>query len=74
MPGFCKSATLDDIRPHNHVLTPGRYVGVEEVDDDTEPFADKMNRLVARLKEQQLEAAHLDSVIASNLKELGYGG
>jgi len=74
VPGFCKSATLDEVRKHGHVLTPGRYVGAEEKEDDGEPFEDKMARLVAQLREQQAEAAKLDAVIAANLKELGYGG
>ena len=74
VPGFCKSATLDEIRKHGHVLTPGRYVGAAEVEDDDEPFVDKMARLVTTLREQQAEAAKLDAAIAANLKELGYGG
>ena len=73
IPGFCKSATLDDIRKHGHVLTPGRYIGAEAVEDDGEPFEEKMKRLVATLREQQAEAAKLDAVIAVNLKRLGYG-
>ncbi len=72
IPGFCKSATLDDIRKHGHVLTPGRYVGAEAVEDDGEPFDEKMKRLVATLREQQAEAAKLDAAIAANLKELGF--
>jgi type I restriction enzyme M protein len=74
IPGFCKSATLEEIRKHGHVLTPGRYVGAEAQEDDGEPFEEKMKRLVAQLREQQAEAAKLDEVIAANLKELGYGG
>jgi type I restriction enzyme M protein len=74
IPGFCKSATLDDIRKHGHVLTPGRYVGAEAAEVDGEPFAEKMKRLTATLREQQAEAAKLDAAIAANLKELGYGG
>ncbi len=72
-PGFCKSATLDEIRKHGHVLTPGRYVGAEAAEDDGEPFADKMRRLSAQWREQQREAARLDAAIEANLKELGYG-
>jgi len=71
--GFCKSATLEEIRKHGHVLTPGRYVGAEAQEDDGEPFEEKMRRLVAQLKEQQAEAAKLDAAIAANLRELGYG-
>jgi len=74
IPGFCKSATLDEVRKHGHVLTPGRYVGAEAQTDDGEPFEEKMKRLVATLREQQAEAAKLDAAIAANLKELGYGG
>ena len=48
VPGFCKSATLEDIRQHGHVLTPGRYVGAADVEDDGEPFAEKMARLAAQ--------------------------
>jgi type I restriction enzyme M protein len=74
VPGFCKATKLDDIRKHGHVLTPGRYVGAEAVEDDGEPFDEKMKRLTARLREQQKESAKLDAAIAENLKELGYGG
>lgn len=74
IPGFCKAATLDDIRKHGHVLTPGRYVGAEAAEDDGEPFEEKMRRLAATLREQQAEAVKLDAAIAANLKELGYGG
>ncbi|MBI3147728.1 MAG: N-6 DNA methylase, partial [Betaproteobacteria bacterium] len=74
IPGFCKSATLEEIRKHGHVLTPGRYVGAEAAEDDGEPFEDKMRRLAATLREQQAEAAKLDAAIAANLKGLGYGG
>jgi type I restriction enzyme M protein len=72
--GFCMTAKLDDIRKHGHVLTPGRYVGAETIDDDGEPFDEKMRRLTAMLRRQQTEAAKLDAAIAANLKELGYGG
>ena len=74
IPGFCKSSTLDDIRKHGYVLTPGRYVGAKAAEDDGEPFEEKMRRLTATLREQQKEAAKLDAAIAANLKELGYGG
>jgi type I restriction enzyme M protein len=73
VPGFCKSAKLDEIRGHGHVLTPGRYVGAEAAEEDAEPFDDKMRRLVATLREQQAEAARLDELINANLQELGYG-
>ena len=74
VPGFCKRATLEDIRKHGHVLTPGRYVGAEAAEEDGEPFEEKMKRLSATWREQQVEAATLDAAIAANMKELGYGG
>ncbi len=73
IPGYCKSAPLEEVRKHGHVLTPGRYVGAEAAEDDGEPFEEKMRRLAATLREQQAEAAKLDAAIATNLKELGYG-
>ena len=73
VPGFCKSATLEDIRKHGHVLTPGRYVGAAEQEDDGEPFEEKMLRLSKLWREQRAAAAKLDEAIESNLKELGYG-
>jgi len=72
VPGFCKSATIDDIRKHGYILTPGRYVGAAPQEEDDEPFEEKMKRLVAQLHEQQAEAARLDKAIAKNLKELGF--
>ncbi len=56
------------------MLTPGRYVGAAAAEEDTEPFDEKMKRLVAQLKEQQAEGAKLDAAIAENLKELGFSG
>lgn len=73
VPGFCKSAKLDDIAKHSHVLTPGRYVGAAAVEEDDEPFEQKMVRMAMILQEQQAEAVKLDAIIASNLRELGYG-
>lgn len=70
--GFCKSATLDDIRKHGHVLTPGRYVGAAEQEDDGEPFEEKMARLSALWREQREHAAQLDSAIEANLKALRF--
>ena len=74
VPGFCKSAALDEVRKHGHVLTPGRYVGVEPQEDDGEPFEEKMKRLVAELREQQAEGARLDAAITENLKALAFRG
>jgi type I restriction enzyme M protein len=71
--GFCKSASMDDIRKHGHVLTPGRYVGATEQEDDGEPFEEKMLRLSAQWRGHRATAAKLDAAIEANLKELGYG-
>ena len=73
MAGFCKSAAMEDIRKHGHVLTPGRYVGAVEQNDDGEPFEEKMLRLSAEWREQRAEGGKLDVAIEANLKELGYG-
>lgn len=72
VPGFCKSATKEDIAGHGYVLTPGRYVGAEEVEDDGEPFEEKMARLVAELNSQFAESARLEQAIQENLRGLGY--
>ena len=72
--GYCKSAPLDEVRKHGHVLTPGRYVGAEAREEDAEPFEEKMKRLAATLREQQAAGAKLDHAIVANLKELGYAG
>jgi type I restriction enzyme M protein len=74
LPGFCKSATTAEIAGHGHVLTPGRYVGAEEVEDDGEPFEEKMPRLVAELVAQFAASAKLEQAIRANLTGLGYGG
>ena len=73
VPGFCKSATLEEIRKHGHVLTPGRYVGAEPQLDDREPFQENMARLTGQWREQQEEARRLDAAIAENLERLGFG-
>jgi type I restriction enzyme M protein len=74
VPGFCKAATVEEIRAHGHVLTPGRYVGAEAAEDDGEPFDEKMRRLAAQLEEHRREAMELDTAIRANLQEFGYGG
>ena len=73
LPGFCKAATLAEIKAHDFVLTPGRYVGAEEVEDDGEPFEEKLERLVAELREQQAEGRRLDALIGQALRGLDYG-
>ena len=73
VPGFCKSATTDEIKEHGYVLTPGRYVGAAEIEDDGIPFEEKMAELSAKLYEQFAEAGQLEATIRKNLEGLGYG-
>ena len=70
--GYCCSVSLAEIATHGHVLSPGRYVGAEEVDDDDEAFADKMQKLTKKLGEQMVKGAELDTVIKQKLGSLGY--
>ncbi|EGQ7812044.1 type I restriction-modification system subunit M [Vibrio parahaemolyticus] len=70
--GFCKSATLEDIKKHDFVLTPGRYVGASDEEDDGIPFGEKMTTLTAKLSEQFAESAMLEAEIKKNLAGLGY--
>lgn len=70
--GFCKSANLDEIKKHDFVLTPGRYVGAQEQEEDSEPFAEKMTRLTEQLREQFAESDRLEAEIKRNLGGLGY--
>ena len=71
-PGFCKSATLEEIQKHGNVLTPGRYVGAAPQEDDGEPFREKMTQLTTQWREQREEALQLDAEIAANLDRLGF--
>ena len=68
--GFCKVANLSEIKEHDYVLTPGRYVGAEEAEDDGEPFADKMTRLTAELDAQFAKSHELESKIKANLEKI----
>jgi type I restriction enzyme M protein len=70
--GSCKSVKLDEIRAHAYVLTPGRYVGAAEAEDDLESFAKKINRLTLTLEEQFAQSAKLDAAIRENLSALRY--
>ncbi|MCR9118752.1 MAG: SAM-dependent methyltransferase, partial [bacterium] len=72
-PGFCKSATLEDIQANDYVLTPGRYVGAAPLEDDGIPFETKMTDLTTTLYQQMEDAKKLDRAIRKNLKMLGYG-
>jgi type I restriction enzyme M protein len=71
--GFCRSVTTAEIAAHGHVLTPGRYVGAEDVADDGEPFDEKMQKLVTELNAQFAESAKLEKAIKANLEGIGYG-
>ncbi|ENT6807686.1 type I restriction-modification system subunit M [Vibrio vulnificus] len=70
--GFCFSAKLEDLQKHDFVLTPGRYVGAADAEEDSEPFADKMQRLTAQLKAQFAESDRLEKAIKENLAGIGY--
>lgn len=72
VPGFCASASITDIAKHGYVLTPGRFVGAEAIEDDGEPFDEKMKRLTAELSTHFAESARLEQEIRNNLKGLGY--
>ncbi|MBP1627550.1 MAG: hsdM [Holophagaceae bacterium] len=72
-PGFCRAVKLEEIHEHGFVLTPGRYVGAEEVEDDNEAFAEKMDRLTSLLAEQMEKGQELDAIIREQLGRLGYG-
>ena len=70
--GFCKSARLEEIQKHNYVLTPGRYVGIPDEEDDGVPFEEKMGALTAKLKEQMQEARQIDQDIKEQLAKIGF--
>ncbi len=70
--GYCNSASIEDIAGHGYILTPGRYVGAEEIDEDDEPFAEKMERLTLDLSEQFAESSELEKSIRINLGKMGY--
>lgn len=70
--GFCKSVSLDQIRTHEYILTPGRFVGLEEIEDDNEPFDDKMTRLTGELAELFAKSHELEEDIKKQLGSIGY--
>lgn len=71
--GFCKATTLEEIKKHEYILTPGRYVGLEEVEEDGEPFEEKMLRLTTELSEQFAKSKTLENEIRRVLGGIGYG-
>jgi type I restriction enzyme M protein len=70
--GFCKTASIEEIRSHDYVLTPGRYVGIEEIEDDGIPFEVKMGKLTSELFDLFKESRELEEKIKKNLKGIGY--
>ncbi|MFA6815012.1 MAG: class I SAM-dependent DNA methyltransferase [Parabacteroides sp.] len=70
--GFCKSATLEEVREHEYILTPGRYVGIEEVEDDGEPFDEKMTKITEDLAEIFAKSRSLENEVRENLGGIGY--
>ncbi|MDD2216482.1 MAG: class I SAM-dependent DNA methyltransferase, partial [Eubacteriales bacterium] len=70
--GFCKSAHIEEVREHEYILTPGRYVGIEEVEDDGEPFDEKMTRLTTELAEMFAKSHKLEDEIKQRLGAIGY--
>ena len=70
--GFCKAATMEEVRANNYVLMPGRYVGTEEEAEDLVPFAEKMQGLTLTLSEQFAKGRELEQTIRENLKGIGY--
>ena len=71
--GFCKVATLEEMKTNDYVLTPGRYVGAADIEDDGISFETKMQELTQTLYSQLNEAADLDLAIRNNMEALGYG-
>ncbi len=71
--GFCKSASIQEVRKNNYILTPGRYIDFKEVEEDGIPFDEKMQALTATLSEQMQKATELDEAIKENLAKIGYG-
>ena len=67
IPGFCKAETIEGIKKHGFVLTPGRYVGAEAPEDDREPFTEKYPRLLAELEESFAEGERLTAVVRTTL-------
>ena len=72
VPGLCRSAALEEVRGHGFVLTPGRYVGAEDVEDEGEAFEEKIKTLARTLEPQFAESARLDQAVRDSLAGLGY--
>jgi type I restriction enzyme M protein len=72
IPGLCQTASLDEVRNNNYVLTPGRLIDFKEEEDDGEVFEEKMKKLTSDLKEQMAKACEPDAEIKKNLRSIGY--
>jgi len=70
--GFCKSASIEEVREHEYILTPGRYVGIENGEEDSEPFDEKMTRLTTELAEMFAKSHKLKEEIKQRLGAIGY--
>ena len=73
IPGFCRMATIDEVRSHNYVLTPGRYVGAQQAEGNDEPFEERFKGLIGKLDNQFSRAAILEREIRSRLSEIDRG-
>ena len=71
--GFCKIANLEEVKNNEYILTPGRYVGLADVEEDEEPFEQKMERITSELSEQFAKSKELEDQIRKSLEGLGYG-
>lgn len=71
--GFCKVAKLDEVRNHEYILTPGRYVGLADVEEDSEPFEQKMERITTDLSKQFVKSKDMEEKIRKSLEAIGYG-
>ena len=70
--GFCNTANIEEVQKHGYILTPGRYVGLEELEDDGEPFEEKMGNMTAELAELFAKSRNLEKEIRKNLGGIGY--
>jgi len=70
--GFCKAAAIDEVREHEYILTPGRYVGIEDSVEDDEPFEEKMERLTGELARMFAKSRELEEEIRKNLGKIGF--
>ena len=72
VPGFCKSANIQEVRKNKHILTPGRYIDFKEAEEDGQAYEEKMKNLTSTLKDQMQKAKAMDEAIKASLKKEGY--